>query len=86
MPATDARHVKQSGFGLVEILIALALGVVIVLGITQLFTTGSRTMSDLEETGRRIENSVFAAEYWRTTSAWWGIGAKQPHPSNCSHP
>ena len=62
MPATDARHLNQSGFGLVEILIALALGVVIVLGITQLFTTGSRTMSDLEETGRRIENSVFAAE------------------------
>lgn len=53
---------KQAGFGLVEILVALALGIVIVLGITQLFTTGSRTMSGLEETGRRIENSVFAAE------------------------
>ncbi len=62
MKLWDTRILKQAGFGLVEILIALTLGVVIVLGITQLFTTGSRTMSNLEETGRRIENSVFAAE------------------------
>lgn len=56
------RKTRNTGFGLVEILIALSLGLVIVLGVSQLFTTGSSTMSSLEETGRRIENSVFAGE------------------------
>ena len=56
------RAQRQAGFGLVEILIALALGLVIILGVTQLFSTGSRTMSDLEESGQLIENSVFSAE------------------------
>ena len=59
---TLVRAQRQAGFGLVEILIALALGLVIILGVTQLFSTGSRTMSDLEESGQLIENSVFSAE------------------------
>ena len=53
---------KYKGFGLVELMIALALGTVIILGVTTLFSDSSRALSDISRAGRQIENSLYAMD------------------------
>ncbi len=65
----------QRGFGLVEILIALTLGIVIILGVTTLFSDTSRTLTDISRTGRQVENGLFALEMLSTDlslAGYWG--------------
>ena len=50
------------GFGLVELMIALALGTVIILGVTTLFSDSSRALNDINRAGRQIENSLYAMD------------------------
>ena len=50
------------GFGLVELMIALALGTVIILGVTTLFSDSSRTLNDITRAGRQLENSLYAMD------------------------
>lgn len=50
------------GFGLVELMIALALGMVIILGVTTLFSDSSRTLNDITRAGRQLENSLYAMD------------------------
>ena len=53
---------KYKGFGLVELMIALALGTVIILGVTTLFSDSSRALNDISRAGRQIENSLYAMD------------------------
>ena len=53
---------KYKGFGLVELMIALALGTVIILGVTTLFSDSSRALNDINRAGRQIENSLYAMD------------------------
>ena len=53
---------KYKGFGLVELMIALALGTVIILGVTTLFSDSSRALIDINRAGRQIENSLYAMD------------------------
>ena len=50
------------GFGLIELMIALALGMVVILGVTTLFTDSSRALNDINRAGRYIENSLYAMD------------------------
>lgn len=50
------------GFGLVEIMIALALGMVVILGITQLFFSSSRSQTDIDTAGRNLESALFSVD------------------------
>ena len=69
----------QSGFGLIEFIIALALGTVIILGVTTLFADSSRALTEINRSGRQIENSLYAMDilakelelidYWGEASA-----------------
>ena len=52
----------NQGFGLIEVMIALALGTVIILGVTTLFADSSRALTDINRTGRQIENSLYAMD------------------------
>jgi type IV pilus assembly protein PilW len=76
----DHRHKRVSqGFGLVELMIALALGTVIILGVTTLFSDSSRALNDITRAGRQLENSLYAmdllakelalVDYWGEASA-----------------
>ena len=70
---------KQTGFGLIELMIALALGTVIILGVTTLFSDSSRALNDVNRAGRQLENSLYAidllakelslVDYWGEASA-----------------
>jgi type IV pilus assembly protein PilW len=53
----------QAGFSLVELLLALALGLVVVTGIVQLFVGNSRTYEVLTGQARMQENARFALEF-----------------------
>jgi len=53
---------RHAGFSLVELMIALALGAVILLGVTQLFSSGSRTVSQVENIGRALEGGFYAID------------------------
>lgn len=51
---------RQRGFSLVEIMVALVLGVVILLAVSEVFVNNSRTRGEVEKTGRQIENGAYA--------------------------
>ena len=53
---------KLTGFGLIELMIALALGTVIILGVSTLFSDSSRALNDVNRAGRQLENSLYAID------------------------
>ena len=55
-------HLLAAGFGLIELMIALTLGTVIVLGVTTLFSDSSRALNDINRSGRQLENSLYAID------------------------
>lgn len=54
---------RQHGFSLVELMLALALGLVVVTGIVQLFVGNSRTYETITAQARLQENGRFALEF-----------------------
>ena len=56
------RQKAQLGFGIVEIMIALTLGVVIILGITTLYTDSSRSLDDVSRATRLTETASYAMD------------------------
>ena len=69
------RRSKSAGFGLVELMIALALGTVIILGVTTLFSDSSRALNDINRAGRQLENSLYAMDLLAKELAlvdYWG--------------
>ncbi|MFV8817838.1 PilW family protein [Haliea sp. E17] len=68
-------RVNCRGVGLIEIMIALALGAIIMLGVTQIATNNSNTRNELERFGRQLEAANFAMgaiEADVTNAAYWG--------------
>lgn len=61
----DSRNVRrdQRGFSLVELLLALVLGLLVVTGIVQLFVGNSQTYQVLNAQARMQENARFALEF-----------------------
>ncbi len=71
----------QAGFGLIEIMISLALGVIIMLGVTQVATNNSETRYELERSARQIENAAYALREMEsdiTNAGFWGEMGVQP--------
>jgi type IV pilus assembly protein PilW len=50
----------EAGFTLVEIMVALALGMIVVAALTIVFNNASRSRKEVERTGRQIENGHYA--------------------------
>jgi type IV pilus assembly protein PilW len=75
MNNADRKIRTQTGFGLIEIMISLLLGIVIMLGVTQIATNSSKTRWELERAGRQLENASYALrliESDLTSAAFWG--------------
>ncbi|WP_217641046.1 PilW family protein [Halomonas saccharevitans] len=53
---------KQSGFSLVELMVALLIGLVIILGAGQLFLTGFQNFQKIEELSDKQATLMFAAD------------------------
>jgi type IV pilus assembly protein PilW len=52
----------QAGFSLIELMIALALGMLLLASLTSAFINSSRTRDDLERAGQQIENGRYAMQ------------------------
>ncbi|MEH6610807.1 MAG: PilW family protein [Halioglobus sp.] len=67
--------IKQLGLSLVEQMVALALGIIVVAGITQLYVDISRSNEEMAKTNSQVENARFAMQFLRTDlahSGYWG--------------
>ena len=75
-----SRGANQRGFGIIEVMIALALGVIIMLGVTQIATDNSALRYELDRTGRQMENAMYALRQIEgdlMSSGYWGeMGAQ----------
>lgn len=73
---------SQIGVGLIEIMIALALGVIILLGVTEIASNNSLVRREIERSGRQIESAAYAIRLLEsdlTNAAFWGErGAEGP--------
>lgn len=56
------KRTRQTGFTLVEIMIAITLGLMIVAGLTTLFVNNTRTQNEIERANRQIENGRYAMQ------------------------
>lgn len=59
-PQTLRRRSHELGFSIPELLVALAIGMLILAGMTTLFVRNSRTQSQVERANRQIENGRYA--------------------------
>ena len=80
---------RQSGLSLVELLVAMAIGIVILLAASEVMVNNSRTRGEVERTGRQIENGVFALQLLEddiSNAGFWGettVGASGTLPPLC---
>lgn len=72
------RQPGSAGFSLVELMIGLAIGLLLVAGITLLFAKSSQTGNELEKSIRQIENGRFAVETLRDELRHAGYYAEVP--------
>ncbi|MEP6389103.1 MAG: PilW family protein [Halioglobus sp.] len=70
-----SRRRSQSGLSLIELLIATALGVLIVTALAELFADITRTNREMAKTNSQIENARFAMQFLRNDimhAGYWG--------------
>ena len=53
---------RQAGLSLIELMVALAIGLFILVGLVSIFATSNRTYLDLNRAGQQIENGRFAVQ------------------------
>lgn len=71
---------RQSGVSLVEIMVAMVIGLIILLAVTQVLVNSSRTRGEVERTGRQIENGTFALQLFKdelSNAGFWGEAGVQ---------
>ncbi|MCY1280800.1 Type IV Pilus-assembly protein W [compost metagenome] len=76
---------RQQGFSLVEMMIAMVLGLVILLAVSDIFLKDSRVRGEIEKTSRQIDNGNFALRLFESefeNAGYWGeAGAQDVSPS-----
>ncbi|MBX3706434.1 MAG: PilW family protein [Pseudomonadales bacterium] len=73
---------RAAGFSLIELLLALALGLVIVAGIVQLFVGNSQTYAVMHAQARLQENGRFALDFISRAARSAGYFGCAPQPQN----
>lgn len=68
----SARRLSR-GTTLVEVMVATTVGLIILAGLAELFANNSRTRSELDKTGRQIDNGRYAIEVLRNESRMAGF-------------
>lgn len=74
------RH--DAGFTLVELMISIAIGLVLLLGLTTLLTNNSATRTELEKSSRQIENGRYAMQIMSNDIRLAGYYGEYTFPSN----
>ena len=62
MATTYNKLVKQNGLSLIEMMIAIAIGSLLMLGLTTTFQNSSETQREMERSGRLIENGRYGVD------------------------
>lgn len=79
---------RQSGFTLVELMVAMAIGTVIILGAGQLFLTTFQTFKKVDELSRKQETVVFATtslvSAYRKGETGYSLAETTGNPEECS--
>ncbi|MDH4654331.1 MULTISPECIES: PilW family protein [unclassified Pseudomonas] len=71
---------RQRGFSLVEMMIAMVLGLVILLAVSNIFLKDSRVRGEIEKTSRQIENGNYALRLLESefeNAGYWGEAGAQ---------
>lgn len=66
---------RQRGASMVELMVAMVIGLVILLAVSEVFVNNSRIRGEVERTGRQIENGVFALQILEddlSNAGFWG--------------
>jgi type IV pilus assembly protein PilW len=61
-PNRNNNVIAQSGFSLIELMVALTIGLLITAGLTTLYVNTSGSYSELEKTSRQLENGRYAMQ------------------------
>lgn len=72
---------RHRGIGLVEVMIALALGAGILWAITEIAANNSLTRYEMDRAGRQIENATYAMQVLESdlvSAGFWGEADEQP--------
>lgn len=75
---------RQRGFSLIELMVAMVLGIVILLAVAEIFINNSRTRGEIEKTGRQIENGSYAISLLTDelrNAGYLGEAGAQPAPA-----
>jgi type IV pilus assembly protein PilW len=56
------QNFRQSGLSLIELMIAMALGLIIMIGVGSLFVSSSRSNAELQKSAQQIENGRYATQ------------------------
>ncbi|KGE04138.1 PilW family protein [Pseudohaliea rubra] len=75
------RLCRRHGFSLVELMIAIALGAVLMLAVTELATRNSAVRNELQRSAAQIENGVFAIQQLEqdiANAGFWGETGQPP--------
>jgi type IV pilus assembly protein PilW len=62
VPRVPVSSFRQAGLSIVELMVALAIGLFILVGLVSIFVTSNRTYLDLNRAGQQIENGRFAVQ------------------------
>lgn len=76
------RGVRNRGFSLVELMLALALGLLVIAGIVRLFSSNSETYAVLNSQARLQENARFAFDFVSRSARTAGYFGCAPEPAN----
>lgn len=60
IPGVNKCGVSESGFSLVELMVAMTIGLVILAGLTTIFVNNSRTRDEIERANEQIDNGSYA--------------------------
>lgn len=66
---------RQRGASLIELMVAMVIGLVILLAVSEVFVNNNRIRGEVERTGRQIENGVFALQVLEddlSNAGFWG--------------
>lgn len=75
-------HHRQQGFSLVELMVAMTIGLLLLAGLVSLVTSTSRNYGELEKTSRQIENGRYAMDLLRREIEHAGFLGEYSHYSS----
>lgn len=74
-----------AGFSLVEMMVAMTIGVLILLAVSEVFINNNRTRTEIEKTSRQIENGRYAMQLLEgelANAGFFGEASAQPFPAS----